>query len=68
MAKILPFARGRAGRKPAASKGAAASQCTGEIVIFPGVRVEYHDQTPAPEAKQRRSRVRRSSAEDVLSA
>jgi hypothetical protein len=62
MAKILPFARGRAGRKPAAPQG------TGEIVIFPGVRVEYHDQTPAPEAKQRCRRARRNSAEDVLSA
>jgi hypothetical protein len=62
MAKILPFAKGRVGRKPTAQQG------TGEIVIFPGVRVEYHDQTPAPEAKQRRRRVRRNPAEDVLSA
>jgi hypothetical protein len=62
MAKILPFARGGAGRKPAARKGA------GEIVIFPGIRVEYHDRSPEPEAKGRRRRVRRNSAKGALSA
>ncbi len=62
MAKILPFAKSRIGRKAVPPEG------TGEIVIFPGIRVEYHDRVPAPEAKRRRRRARRNPSEDVLSA
>jgi hypothetical protein len=62
MAEILPFARGRVARAPAVRKDAA------EIVIFPGVRVEYHDRTPEPKAKLRRRRGRRNSTKDALSA
>jgi hypothetical protein len=61
MAKILPFAKSKAGRKQAAPRSA------GEIVIFPGVRIEYHDRPPETEPKHRQ-RARRNSSEDVLSA
>ena len=42
MAKILSFPRldGHRSRK--------AGDASAEIVIFPGVRVEYHDRPPAP--------------------
>ena len=42
MAKILPFQRvdGTRSRK--------ADAAPAEIVIFPGVRVEYHDRPPDP--------------------
>lgn len=48
MAEILPFAASatRAERPRGGS--------TGEIIIFPGVRVEYHDHPPQPPAKQPR--------------
>jgi hypothetical protein len=62
MAEILPFAKGRAERKRDAGKAA------GEIVIFPGVRVEYHDPSHEPPGKPRSRRPRRNSAGDVLSA
>lgn len=62
MAEILPFAKGRAERKRDARKAA------GEIVIFPGVRVEYHDSSNEPPGKPRPRRSRRNSPEDVLSA
>lgn len=53
MAEILPFA-GAAGHRRR-STGEAA----GEIVIFPGVRVEYHDAAPIPQRKARSRRNRR---------
>jgi hypothetical protein len=63
MAKILPFARGR-GTRRLSQRGA-----TGEIVIFPGIRVEYHDSPPQPAQKRRQPRGRRGSAkDDALSA
>jgi hypothetical protein len=64
MAKILPFASDGATRK--SSKREAA----GEIVIFPGVRVEYHDGPPQPTQERRQQcRGRRNSAkDDALSA
>ena len=39
---------------------------TGEVVIFPGVRVEYHDRPPTPPAKPRQRRAKRNS--DALTA
>jgi hypothetical protein len=64
MAKILPFASDRATRK------SPKREAAGEIVIFPGVRVEYHDSPPQPMQKRRQQRrVRRNSAKgDALSA
>ncbi len=53
MAEILPFA-GAEGHRIRTGGGGA-----GEIVIFPGVRVEYHETAPASEAKQRPRRSRR---------
>jgi hypothetical protein len=42
MAKILKFARLAAGERR------KAPDAPGEIVIFPGIRVEYHDVPPPP--------------------
>lgn len=56
MAEILPFA-GAEGHRIRNGGGGA-----GEIVIFPGVRVEYHESAPASEAKQRARRSRRRGA------
>jgi hypothetical protein len=39
----------------------------GEIVFFPGVRVEYHDRPPTPPAKPRQRRVKRSPSASALS-
>jgi hypothetical protein len=62
MAEILPFAR------TSASRPRDRHNITGEIVIFPGVRVEYHDNPPTPPAKPRQRRNRRSPASDALTA
>lgn len=63
MAKILPFATDRAERKP------GVRQAAGELVIFPGIRVEYHDNPPEPQAKRSRRRSRRRAEKtDALSA
>ena len=61
MAEILQFAKGSTARKR--TPGEAA----GEIVIFPGVRVEYHE-APQPPAKRKRRRGRRAATKDALSA
>jgi hypothetical protein len=62
MADILYFAkggphRGRSPREPA-----------GEIVIFPGIRVEYHDRQPAPSRKRRTKGAKRRRSKDAVSA
>ena len=62
MADILPFAKSEPVRKR--SPGGV----TGEIVIFPGIRVEYHDLTPAPAGNGGPGRGRRSRARKVASA
>lgn len=62
MAKILPFAMGEPGRKRHAGEVAC------EIVIFPGVRVEYNDRPPAPAGSGRPRRRRRSPAKDAALA
>ncbi len=62
MAKILPFAKGRAKRKSGMREPA------GEIVIFPGIRIEYSDdpQRSMPQRPQRR--VRRNIGKGARSA
>jgi hypothetical protein len=62
MAEILPFAR----REPKQRR--TAGDRTGEIVIFTGIRVEYHDRTPAPKGKQRPRRGKRVPPKGALSA
>jgi len=58
MAKILPFAGAHVERRSGERKR------EGEIVIFPGVRVEYDDRPPEPRSKRRR----RGPGDDALSA
>ena len=62
MADILPFTRGEPGRKR------DAGRVTGEIVIFPGIRVEYHDVGPEPAGNGGPPRGRRSRAKKLASA
>jgi hypothetical protein len=62
MAEILPFSRGRA--KPSRS---VERDTAGEVVIFPGIRIEYHEDQPAL-AKPDRRGTRRNTPNDVLSA
>ena len=42
MADILPFVKEKAAR----TKSVAPH--VGEVVIFPGIRIEYHDPAPTP--------------------
>ena len=42
MADILPFVKERATRTKRTAPRA------GEVVIFPGIRIEYHDPAPTP--------------------
>jgi len=60
MAEILSFA------KSGSSRPRAPQHVSGEIVIFPGVRVEYHDRPPSPPAKPRQRRLKRDGASDAL--
>ena len=62
MAEILPFAISASKRVPRHREGA------GEVVIFPGIRVEYHEGPPSPPTKGRQRRGKRGSAKDALSA
>jgi hypothetical protein len=55
MAEILPFAISESNRPR------ERQHASGEIVIFPGVRVEYHDRSPTPPAKRRQHRAKRNS-------
>jgi len=61
MADILPFAIG------ASKPSRPHSQRAGEVVIFPGIRVEYHEFPPEP-PKGRHRRAKRDAAKDALSA
>jgi hypothetical protein len=56
MAEILPFAISASKRPPRHREG------TGEVVIFPGIRVEYHDGAPPPPTKGRSRRGKRGAA------
>jgi hypothetical protein len=62
MAEILPFAISATKRPPRQREG------VGEIVIFPGIRVEYHDSMPPPPTKGRSRRGKRGSKDAALSA
>jgi hypothetical protein len=65
MAEILPFAIGDPRRTRHRRSGAGES--VGEIVIFPGIRIEYHDGPPTPPTKGDR-RGKSNSATGALSA
>jgi hypothetical protein len=56
MATILTFAK-RAARRKRATRIAAA-----EIVIFPGVRVEYHDEARSPTRRRKLRKTREAEA------
>jgi len=60
MAEILPFA------SSGPSRPRERQHVSGEIVIFPGIRVEYHDRPPSPPAKPRHGRPRRNRSRDAL--
>jgi hypothetical protein len=63
MGKILPF------RKSEEVRTRRVDDTPAEVVIFPGIRIEYHDGTPAPEGNGRpRRRRRKGSADGALSA
>jgi hypothetical protein len=62
MAEILAFPKLEAGRR-SHRQGVGA-----EVVIFPGVRVEYHDQPPKPAGRGRSRRPRRTRSGDAASA
>ncbi len=62
MAEIFPFAISASKRAQRHYEGA------GEVVIFPGIRVEYHEGLPKPPTKRRTRRSKRGSAKDALSA
>ena len=62
MSNILPFAAAAPDRRRKPGAGSA------EIVIFPGIRVEYHDRPKASKGSSKRRRQRRRSAKDALSA
>jgi hypothetical protein len=62
MAKVLQFALRASGERRVASNAPA------EIVIFPGVRVEYHGDGPAPDDKRRQRRGRRRATKKTASA
>jgi hypothetical protein len=61
MAEILTFAASGSTRRR------ERQRAQGEIVIFPGVRVEYHDRPPNPPAKPRQRRSKRNTPADALS-
>ena len=60
MADILPFA------KSGSPRPRDRRSVTGEVVIFPGIRIEYHHAPPTPPAKPRQRRAKRNS--DALTA
>jgi hypothetical protein len=61
MAEILPFERAATKRR------ARGRDVPGEVVIFTGVRVEYHERLPE-NSKRRQRRSRRRPTEDAISA
>ena len=65
MAKILPFINAELHNRPVRTSAPRAAMA--EIVIFPGIRVEYHDEPPKP-AGDGRSRRRNRQAKAALSA
>lgn len=59
MAKILQFSEVEG--RPRPERSGSARPAMAEIVIFPGVRVEYHDEPPKP-AGSRGGRRRQAKA------
>ena len=62
MADILQFAIS------ASKRTRRHRESVGEVVIFPGIRVEYHESPPQPPTNGRQRRSKRGTAKDVLSA
>jgi len=60
MADILPFVKEKGTRAKRAAPRA------GEVVIFPGIRIEYHDPAPTPPSGTGRPRRKRSRRKDAL--
>lgn len=63
MAEILAFAK-IGSHRPRDDRHSA----TGEVVIFPGIRVEYHDGPGTPPMKPRHRRAKRNPQTGVLTA
>ena len=62
MAEILPFTSADAHRRRKVADAA------GEVVIFPGIRVEYHENASAPDTTKRQRRSRRRPSKTPTSA
>jgi hypothetical protein len=62
MAEILPFTSADAHRRR------KVADTAGEVVIFPGIRIEYHENAPAPDATKRQRRARRRPSKTPTSA
>ena len=62
MAEILPFTSADAHRRKKVPDAA------GEVVLFPGIRIEYHDSASAPDATRRQRRGRRRPPKTPTSA
>ena len=62
MAEILPFTSADAHRRR------KVPDTAGEVVIFPGIRIEYHENASAPEAGKRQRRGRRRPPKPPTSA
>jgi hypothetical protein len=62
MAEILPFTSADAHRRRKLTHPA------GEVVLFPGIRIEYHEKAAAPAASKRQRRGRRRSSKPPKSA
>ena len=62
MAKILQFAQ------PHTDRRRKAGNTSAQIVIFPGIRVEYHDAPPHPAGNGGSRRGRRGPAKRSLTA
>ncbi len=62
MAEILPFTSADAQRRRKLADAA------GEVVIFPGIRIEYHENPSTPGATKRQRRGRRRPSKAPTSA
>ncbi len=62
MAEILPFSAGRA--KPRSGE----RDTVGEVIIFPGIRIEYHEEQEPGLAKRGRRGGGGGAPKDALSA
>lgn len=62
MAEILPFTSADTHRRRKVADAA------GEVVIFPGIRIEYHDNASPPDASKRQRRGRRRPSKPPTSA